>query len=102
LANAIALPSVVRFNGESDSAQYERVAGVLGGPVSSDDPASWVADFLGEFNRSIGITQRLRDLNVPQESLSELSVKAIEDGCHLSNPRQCTKEDMLRLYEEIW
>jgi len=34
--------------------------------------------------------------------LPELAIQAIEDGCHLSNPRQCTEEDMLRLYEEIW
>ncbi|MBN2316342.1 MAG: iron-containing alcohol dehydrogenase [Sedimentisphaerales bacterium] len=102
LANAIALPAVVRFNGESDSAQYERIAKALGCAESADNPAASVADFLTEFNRSIGITQHLRDLNVPREKLSELAVKAIEDGCHLSNPRQCTEDDMLRLYEEIW
>ncbi len=102
LANAIALPAVVRFNGQQDSAQYIRIAGALGCSESPDDPASWVADFLGEFNRSIGITQRLRDLKVPRESLPELAVKAMEDGCHLSNPRQCTETDLLQLYEEIW
>jgi 4-hydroxybutyrate dehydrogenase len=102
LANAIALPAVVRFNGQSNGAQYERVAAALGCSESPGDPASWVADFLGEFNRSIGITQRLRDLSVPCENLTELAAKAIEDGCHLSNPRQCTEADMLRLYEEIW
>ena len=102
LANAIALPAVVRFNGQQDSAQYERIAIALGCPESPDNPASWVADFLDEFNRSIGITQRLRDLKVPREKLSELATKAMEDGCHLSNPRQCTEADMLQLYEEIW
>jgi len=102
LANAIALPAVVRFNGDSDSTQYERIAVALGCTKPADNPAARVADFLAEFNRSIGITQRLRDVNVPREKLPELAVKAIEDGCHLSNPRQCTEEDMLRLYEEIW
>jgi alcohol dehydrogenase class IV len=102
LANAIALPAVVRFNGAQDSAQYVRIAGALGCSESSDDSASWVADYLSEFNRSIGITQRLRDLKVPRESLPDLAVKAIEDGCHLSNPRQCTETDMLQLFEEIW
>lgn len=102
LANAISLPAVVRFNGAVNSKQYERVATALGCSDSPDDPALWTADFLTEFNRLIGITQRLRDLNVPRESLSELAVKAIEDGCHLSNPRQCTEKDMLQLYEEIW
>jgi len=102
LANAIALPSVVRFNGQQDSAQYERVAAALGCLRPADNPASWAADFLQCFNRSIGITQRLRDLNVPHEKLPELAAKAMEDGCHLSNPRRCTEADMLRLYEEIW
>jgi len=102
LANAIALPAVVRFNGKTDSTQYERIAKALGCSEPPNDSASWVADFLSEFNRSIGIIQRLRDLKVPHESLPELAVKAIEDGCHLSNPRQCTETDMLKLYEEIW
>ena len=102
LANAITLPAVVRFNGAVNSKQYKRIAMALGCSDSPDDPALWTADFLTEFNRSIGITQRLRDLNVPRESLSELAVKAIEDGCHLSNPRKCTEKDMLQLYEEIW
>ena len=102
LANAIALPAVVRFNGQLDSDQYERVAVALGCSESPADFASWVANFLSEFNRSIGITQRLRDLKVPRDSLPELAVKAMEDGCHLSNPRECTEGDMLRLYEEIW
>jgi len=102
LANAIALPAVVLFNGEHDSSQYERIAGALGCSEPSDDPALWVADFLNEFNRSIDITQRLRDLKIPRENLPELAAKAMEDGCHLSNPRQCTESDMLRLYKEIW
>ena len=102
LANAIALPAVIRFNGQADSAQYERIAVALGCSKSPNDPASWVADFLSEFNSSIGIIQCLRDLKVPRESLSELATKAMEDGCHLTNPRQCTEADMLRLYKEIW
>ncbi len=102
LANAIALPAVIRFNGTQNNAQYVRIEAALGCSESQDDPASWVADYLSEFNRSIGITQRLRDMNVPRESLPELAVKAMEDGCHLSNPRKCTETDMLQLYEEIW
>ncbi len=101
LGNAITLPVTVRFNGEEDSSQYERVACALG-LRPSDDPAAQVADALYEFNRSIGITQRLRDLGVPRDALPELATKAMEDGCHLTNPRSCTAADMLRLYEEAW
>lgn len=101
LANAIMLPLVVRFNGEKDSVQYSRVASALG-LDGGEDPAAQVADFLDEFNHSIGTRQRLRDLDVPSEALPQLATKAIEDGCHLTNPRQCTESDMLRFYEEAW
>ncbi len=101
LANAIVLPAVVRFNGEEDTAQYARPAAALG-LEAGEDPAAQVADFLEDFNGSLDITQHLRDLDVPREGLPELAAKAMEDGCHLTNPRRCTEADMLRLYEEAW
>jgi alcohol dehydrogenase class IV len=102
LANAIVLPHVIRFNGQEDSSLYDRVAAALGCTEPTGDNTSWVAEFVSEFNRSIGITQRLRDLNIPREKLPDLAEKAMQDGCHLSNPRRCTEADMLQLYEETW
>lgn len=101
LANAVVLPHVVRFNGEENSSQFHRVAEALGVPPG-DNPAAAVADFLAAFNRQIGITVTLRDLNVPWENLGKLAALAMQDGCHLTNPRQCTEADMLRLYNESW
>ena len=101
LANAIALPVVVRFNGETDSAQYARVATALG-MAPDGDHAGQVADFLDRFNRSVGITQRLRDLQIPHTALHGLAAKAMADPCHATNPRPCTEADMLRLYEEVY
>ncbi len=101
LANAVVLPTVVRFNGETDTRQYARVADALGLAVGSD-PAAQVADFLEGFNRQLGITQRVRDLNVPREALPKLAAKAFEDSCHQTNPRKCSEADLLTLYERAW
>lgn len=101
LANAIVLPHVVRFNGEVDSEQYARVAQALGIEPDSK-PAQQVADFLQRFNSELNLISRLRDVQVPHESLGPLAAKAMEDGCHLTNPRACTEADMLRLYEQAW
>jgi alcohol dehydrogenase class IV len=101
LANAIVLPHVVRFNGETDSEQYRRVGEALG-ITPGDDPAGQVADALDALNTTIGITRRLRVVDVPREGLPALATKAIEDGCHLTNPRPCTESDLLRLYEQAW
>ncbi len=101
LANAIVLPAVVRFNGEECSDLYGRVATALELPVSRD-PASQTADFLEQFNRSIGITQTLKDLGIPDEALKPLAKKAYEDPCHLTNPRKCTEEDLLLIYKKMY
>lgn len=101
LANAVVLPTVIRFNGEVDSGQYRRVVEALELSPSAD-PAAQAADAVEALNRRIGITQRLRDLKIPQESLRKLASKAVADGCHLTNPRPCTEADLLALYERAW
>lgn len=101
LANALVLPAVVRFNGEGNPGLYARVAQALD-LVPNDNPAEQVAVWLEDFNRKLGITQRLRDVGIPREALPKLSEKAMADGCHLTNPRPCTLADMQRLYEASW
>jgi alcohol dehydrogenase class IV len=91
----------VRFNGETDSKQYARVADALGLPESRD-AAGAVADFLASFNARLGLPGQLRDVKIPRESLPKLAAKAIEDGCHQTNPRPCTEADLLALYERSW
>lgn len=101
LANAIVLPAVVRFNGEADAEQYRRVAEALGIDAGKN-PAEQVAAFLSAFNAELKLALRLRDVKVPQDSLPKLAAKAIQDGCHQTNPRPCTEADLLSLYEQSW
>jgi len=101
LANAIVLSAVIRFNGEADAKLYARVANAMGLPESSNAAAP-VAEEIDALNRQIGITQRLSDIAIPREALPKLADKAFEDDCHLTNPRKCSRDDLLRLYEEVW
>jgi alcohol dehydrogenase class IV len=101
LANAVVLPATIRFNGEADTQQYARVAQALG-LSPGDDPAGQVASFLEQFNRSIGITQRVRDLGAGESDLPRLAAKAAEDTNHLTNPRPVSEADFLRLFRETW
>ncbi|MGD9648347.1 MAG: iron-containing alcohol dehydrogenase, partial [Pirellulales bacterium] len=101
LANALVLPHVVRFNGATDSRQYARVADALG-LAANADPAASVADFLAAFNARLGLPGQLRAVKIPRDSLPMLAAKAIEDGCHQTNPRPCTEADLLALYEQAW
>lgn len=101
LANAIVLPHVIRFNGEQDPSLYTRVADALA-LEAEEDPAPQVADYIERLNRSIGITQRLRDLGVPREKLGKLARLAMADPCHRTNPRPCSERDLRQLYERAW
>ena len=100
LANAICLPATIRFNGEKDSVQYARVAQALG-MTPGDDPAGEVAAFLEQFQKSLGITQRLRDFGIQDIDLPRLAAKALEDSNHQTNPRKVTGGDFLRLFREV-
>ncbi|HUS66170.1 MAG TPA: iron-containing alcohol dehydrogenase [Kofleriaceae bacterium] len=101
LANAVCLAATIRFNGETDSHQYSRVAQAMG-LTPGADPAGQVAGAVEALNRSVGITQRVRDLGVPEATLPALAAKALEDSNHLTNPRPVTESDFLRLFREVW
>jgi 4-hydroxybutyrate dehydrogenase len=92
-ANAVLLPVVLEFNRDSVAprmADLDRLFGV--GPIER----------VRELNRICGIAPRLRDYGIPEDALAKLAAKAIEDGCHLLNPRPCTQVDLLELYRQGW
>ena len=92
-ANAVLLPVVLEWNRASVPERYNDLAHAMGG-----DPVERVK----ELNTICGIHPRLRDYGIPEDALEMLAGKAIEDGCHLSNPRPCTKQDLLDLYKQGW
>jgi alcohol dehydrogenase class IV len=93
-ANAVLLPFVLEFNREAARdrlAELQRHLGVA-------DLAARVR----ELNRLCGIKPALRDYGVTEASMPMLAGKAIQDGCHQSNPRPCTEADLLMLYRQAF
>lgn len=93
-ANAVLLPFVLEFNRE---ASRERLA-ELNRHLQVADLTAHVR----ELNRICGIRPALRDYGVTEASLPMLAAKAIQDGCHQSNPRPCTEADLLALYRQAY
>jgi alcohol dehydrogenase class IV len=93
-ANAVLLPHVLEFNFEACKERLGALARQCG--VSS------LMERTRELNRLCGISERLRDYGVAEGDLERLAGKAIEDGCHQSNPRPCRREDLLMLYRKAW
>ena len=104
LANAILLPTVMRFNGE-DPATAQRFREILceiGRPdaanLNDQDVINTFVWMISELSKSVGITQRVRDVGAKEEDFEMLADKAMQDPCKPGNPREVSKEDFIELF----
>ena len=106
LANAILLPTVMRFNGE-DPATAQRFREILceiGRPdaanLNDQDVINTFVWMISELSKSVGITQRVRDVGAKEEDFEMLADKAMQDPCKPGNPREVSREDFIELYRQ--
>ena len=104
LANAIILPTVMRFNGEVCADRFREILVNIGRPdaanLNDQDVINTFVWMLTELSKSVGITQTVIDTGCKEEDIEMLAEKAMEDPCMPGNPREVTKEDFIRLYKE--
>ncbi|HEV2494038.1 MAG TPA: iron-containing alcohol dehydrogenase [Terriglobia bacterium] len=101
LTNGILLPHVMRFNLAVVRDRLVDLAGALDVDtrrLSADDAAEAAIAAIEKLNADIGIPQRLGEAGVKAEMIPIMVPKAMEDGCHLLNPRPTTAADMEALY----
>ena len=108
LANAILLPTVMRFNGE-DPATAQRFREILceiGRPdaanLNDQDVINTFVWRISELSKSVGITQRVRDVGAKEEDFEMLADKAMQDPCKPGNPREVSKEDFIELFRRAF
>ena len=106
LANAILLPTVMRFNGQ-DPATAQRFREILihiGRPdaahLNDQDVINTFVWKISELSKSVGITQTIKDVGAKEEDFGMLADKAMEDPCKPGNPREVTREDFIELYKQ--
>jgi alcohol dehydrogenase class IV len=95
LANALCLPAVIDFNEAAAQERLGRVARIFGGNGSAGSCASVLRDLRAR----AGLPSGLSEVGVKREQLERLADLAVVDACHGSNPRPCTRADLLALYE---
>jgi len=104
LANAICIIPVMKFNKETCLKEYAKVAACFGintFGMSDNEAADKAIEAVTDLNRGIGIPEKLSAVGVKKEHLEELTTKAFLDGCHQTNARKCSKEDLMNLYKEV-
>ena len=104
IANAILLPTVMRFNGVVCADRFREILCHIGRPdarhLNDQDVINTFVWMIEELSKSVGVTQRVRDTGCKVEDIEMLADKAMEDPCKPGNPREVSREDFIRLYHE--
>ena len=106
IANAMLLPTVMRFNGE-DAATAQRFREILiniGRPdaanLNDQDVINTFVWMISELSKAVGINTTIKDYGAKEEDFEMLAEKAMNDPCKPGNPREVTKEDFIELYRK--
>lgn len=102
IANAIMLPYVMEFNLDSAIDKYAEIAYAMGVDkygMTTTQLAKAGIQVVRDLCGDIGLPDNLFAVNVDFDIIPIMAKKAMEDHCHLTNPRTCQEEDMLLLYK---
>lgn len=106
VANALLLPYVMEYNAASPAApKYIRIARAMGvntEGMSEAEGVSAAIEAVKKLSLSIGIPQKLREINVREEDLHQLAIDAFNDVCTGGNPRPTSVEEIEALYRKAF
>ena len=102
IANAILLPTVMRFNGEVSWERFREILIHIGRPdaanLSKQDVINTFVWKISELAKECGVTKTVKDTGCKEEDLEMLAEIAMIDPCRPGKPRDTTKEDFINLY----
>jgi alcohol dehydrogenase class IV len=107
IANAVFLPYVMEFNRMACRERFARIASFLGECVeglSLDMASKGAVESVRNLTQDVGIPQRLRDLNIPEDSIDLIAERSIETGQRLlvNNPRVMSVEEAKELLRKAY
>jgi alcohol dehydrogenase class IV len=104
VANAILLPSVMRFNLIARLEKFGQVAQALGEKVeklSAVDAGKKAVEAVSQLSADVGIPARLSEVNVKAEGLAQTAADAMNmKRAMAANPRVVKQEEVEKLYRE--
>ncbi len=103
IANAILLPTVMRFNGVVCADRFREILCHIGRPdarhLNDQDVINTFVWMIQELSKAVGVTQTVKDTGCREEDIEMLAKKAMEDPCKPGNPREVTLQDFIDLYK---
>ena len=108
LSNSLVLPHVLRFNYETSADLYATLARIImqgegAGSASDDAILEPLPDYFEALVDRLMMPSKLRELNVPEDSLPMLASDAmLQQRLLVNNPRKLNEQDALRIYEAAY
>jgi lactaldehyde reductase len=105
IANALLLPYVMKYNGEVCEQRFKEILKVLEVDTSNmnkEQVIDTLVEKITKLSISLGIPQKLKEINVREEDIQMLSEKAINDICTGGNPRVTSVEEIAKIYKEAY
>ena len=104
IANAIILPTVMKYNAEVTGDKYKYIAKAMGvenvEDMSVEEYRKAAVDAVKKLSSNIGIPSSLKDI-VKFEDIDFLSKSAYDDACRPGNPKETSIEDIANLYKSL-
>ena len=97
LANGIMIDHALKFNIPTVPERFTTMAVTIG--LKNTSPEGFI-QWLTGLKQEIGIPSKLTEVGLRVNQIDRLSDLAIQDACHQSNPRPCTREDFYRIFGE--
>ena len=94
LANGVMIDHVMKFNASAARVKMAELARVCGAGATPEDFIAWLAKLKAE----VGVPANLVPLGVKPKHIPALVDVAINDTCHQTNPRPCTRGDFEALF----
>ncbi len=105
VANAMLLPTVMRYNINSPSKPKFRLIaeafGVTTQGLNDDEAADLAVELVENLRSKLNIPKSLSEFGITEKDLDSLSVDAYNDICTGGNPRDTSVADVKKLYAEI-
>ncbi len=103
VANAILLPTVMRYNAPATGTKYRDIAVAMGVDVtgmSVEEYRNAACEAVAKLALDVGIPTSLKGI-LKEEDIAFLAQSAMDDACRPGNPVDPTLEDIVELYKSL-
>ena len=104
VANAIILPTVMKYNAEATGEKYREIARAMGvenvDSMTQEEYRRAAIDAVQKLSEDVGIPVDLKEI-VKEEDIPFLAQSAYDDACRPGNPRDTSVEEIAQLYRSL-